>query len=233
MTALAGKAGSRLRLARLARVALTALVLTGLASAPLQAKKPQGVTGKFDYYAVALSWSPAYCADHADPDQCSIGRQLGFVLHGLWPQYEAGYPQNCSSERLPPQIRFQYESLYPSAKLAAHEWNKHGTCSGLDPAAYFTLSARLKNQLAIPLAYQRPLAPLRTSRAELIGSFKAANPGLAPDALLPYCGGSGRFLREIHVCYDKSGRSRSCSASAVKRSHNSCRQASFLVQNVR
>ena len=49
-----------------------------------------GEPGRFDYYAVALSWSPAFCATHDDPNQCASGRQAGFVLHGLWPQYEQG-----------------------------------------------------------------------------------------------------------------------------------------------
>ena len=49
-------------------------------------------TGDFDFYVMALSWSPDYCASNGsnDPQQCSIGKKLDFVLHGLWPQYESG-----------------------------------------------------------------------------------------------------------------------------------------------
>ena len=65
--------------------------------------KSVGEPGEFDYYALALSWSPSYCATNGgrDPNQCGSGRRLGFVLHGLWPQYEKGYPQSCSREPLP------------------------------------------------------------------------------------------------------------------------------------
>ena len=197
------------------------------------AKPSNDVGGQFDYYAVALSWSPSFCATGHDADQCAPGRGLGFVLHGLWPQYEQGYPESCSNQRLPPDVRKRYAALYPSPRLIGHQWSKHGTCSGLEPAAYFELSARLKNQLAIPAAYVRPAAPVRVTYRELTQAFAAANPGLARDAVLPFCAGGGRFLRELHACYARDGRSRSCSAAQVKRSQNSCRQPSLLLQSVR
>ncbi len=212
--------------------ALLFIALLGL-GASAQAKRERGQPGQFDYYAVALSWSPSYCATSTDADQCAIGRQLGFVLHGLWPQHENGYPESCSNEPLPAHVRGAYGSLFPSPKLIGHEWRRHGTCSGLDPAAYFSMSAKLKQQVAIPASYQRPTAPLRVGYGQLVQAFQAVNPGMAQNAVLPFCSAGGRFLREIHVCYDKRGRSRSCSAAQVKRSSNSCRQESFILQSVR
>ena len=195
--------------------------------------RADGEPGRFDYYAVALSWSPAFCATHDDPDQCARGRQSGFVLHGLWPQYERGYPQECSTERLPPQTRDKYAALYPSPKMIGHEWQKHGTCSGLNPPAYFELSSRLRDQVAIPAPYQRPATPVRVGYGEFVQAFRAANPRMAENAVLPFCGSGGRFLSEIHVCYDKGGASASCGPSEVRRSANTCRQPTFLMQSVR
>lgn len=192
-----------------------------------------GEPGRFDYYAVAMSWSPAFCATHDDPNQCAPGRQAGFVLHGLWPQYEKGYPQECSTERLSPRERDRYASLYPSPTMIGHEWSKHGTCSGLNPAAYFEMSARLRDQLAIPPQFQRPQAPVRTSYGEFVQAFRAANPRLAENAVLPFCGAGGKFLNEIHVCYDKRGASASCGASEVRRSENTCRKQTFVLQAAR
>ncbi|MFL6657383.1 MAG: ribonuclease T2 family protein [Massilia sp.] len=213
----------------------TLLFVTLLAIASgAQAKRPRGggsEAGQFDYYAVSLSWSPSFCATHSDPTQC--GRGLGFVLHGLWPQFEAGYPQSCSTERLPGAVRSQYESLYPSPKLIGHEWDKHGTCSGLDPAGYFALSARLKQQVVIPAAYQQPARPVRASVAEFVQAFKSANPAMASNSVLPFCAGGGRFLSELHACFDKGGRSRSCSQGEIKRSYSSCRQETFLLESAR
>ena len=189
--------------------------------------------GRFDYYAVALSWSPAFCATHDDPNQCARGRQAGFVLHGLWPQYAKGYPQECSTERLQAPERAKYAPLFPSPKMVDHEWRKHGTCSGLNPAAYFALTATLRDQLAIPAPYQRPLEPVRTSYGEFVQAFRAANPRLAENAVLPFCASGGKFLREIHVCYDKRGASSACGASEIRRSANTCRQATFVLQGLR
>lgn len=209
------------------------LLLAMLAAGGAQARRPHDVPGQFDYYVVALSWSPSYCATNHDRDQCASGRGLGFVLHGLWPQYEAGYPQTCSREQLPEQLRGQYTALFPSPKLIGHEWRKHGTCSGLGPAGYFALSAKLKNQVAIPPAFRQPATPVRTSRSDFVLAFHSANPDLARDSVLPFCAAGGRFLRELHACFDKAGRSRACSSGQVKRSYNSCRDQSFLLQSVR
>ncbi len=201
-----------------------------------EAKRPrnQPQPGLFDYYAVAHSWSPAYCATaRNDPDQCDSGRQLGFVLHGLWPQYERGYPQNCSTERLPDQARAQYAPLFPSAKLVTHEWDKHGTCSGLDPAAYFALSGKLKDKLVIPAQFVRPQQPVRTTYNDMVKAFRKANPDMPVNSVLPFCGGGGRFLREVHACYTRHGEPRACSGGQVKRSFGSCRMNEFLVQSVR
>ena len=213
------------------KLLLIALLAVASGAQARHAKSPHGQPGQFDYYAVSLSWSPSYCATHRDTDQC--GRGMGFVLHGLWPQLEAGYPESCSNEQLPGPVRGAYASLYPSPKMIGHEWSKHGTCSGLDPAGYFALSSKLKEQLVIPAAYQKPAAPLRASPGEFVQAFKAANPGMVVNSVLPFCDGGGRFLREMRACYDKGGRSRSCSQGEVKRSYNSCRQESFLLQSVR
>jgi ribonuclease T2 len=204
------------------------------AASGAQAKGPHGPRsqpGQFDYYAVSLSWSPSFCATHRDPVQC--GRGMGFVLHGLWPQHEAGYPESCSTEQLPGPVRGQYAAIYPSPKLISHEWSKHGTCSGLAPDAYFALSAKLKDKLVIPMPYQKPAAPVRATPGEFVQAFKSANPGMVVNSVLPFCDGGGRFLREMHACFDKGGASRSCSQGEIKRSYNSCRQDSFLLQSVR
>lgn len=207
------------------------LLIILLGAGALAQASPRDLPGQFDYYAVALSWSPSYCATHRDPVQCSRG--LGFVLHGLWPQHEAGYPQSCSRERLPESARNNYASLFPSPKLVGHEWDKHGTCSGLAPEAYFALSAKLKAQVVIPPAYQRPATPLRTSPDQFVQAFRAANPGMMANSVLPFCDAGGRFLREVHACFAKDGRYRSCSEGQVRRSYSSCRQESFLLQSVR
>ncbi len=211
------------------------LALTTLLAAcgAADARRARAEAGLFDYYALALSWSPSYCATNHDPDQCDSGRRLGFVLHGLWPQFEKGYPQDCSSEPLPANAMRSYGPLFPSPKLVGHEWRKHGTCSGLDPAAYFALSDKLRRQLVIPPALRQPGAPLRMSHRDFVQAFRDVNPGQVQDSVLPFCAAGGRFLRELHACFSKQGQARACSEGEVRRSYNSCRAETFLVQNVR
>ncbi len=129
---------------------MIALLAGLLLSSAVQAK---GEAGAFDYYAMALSWSPEHCAvKPADRDQCS--RKLGFVLHGLWPQYDCGYPSNCTRERLEPDMESEFADLYPSRFLYRHEWEKHGTCSGLSQQAFHQLASDLRQKVKIPAAYR-------------------------------------------------------------------------------
>jgi ribonuclease T2 len=117
-----------------------------------------GASGSFDYYLLSLSWSPSYCLTHADDHtQCGT-KGLGFVLHGLWPQYDAGgYPQDCNREmQLPAQAAALGQTLYPSPKLMQHEWQSHGTCSGL-------------------------------SSTQIATAFRAANPDLPEDGVTIAC----------------------------------------------
>lgn len=192
-------------------------------------------TGDFDFYVLALSWSPDYCSKKGaqDPQQCSIGKRLGFVLHGLWPQFDKGYPANCSNERLPASLKERYAGLYPSEKLFDHEWSKHGTCSSLKPEGYLALSKQLKESVRIPSAYQQPSQPFRTTISELQSAFKQANTSYPENSVLPNCSGGGRFLQEVFVCFTKEGRPKACSNENVSRSRRTCGQKDFLVRSVR
>ncbi|MEL3921403.1 ribonuclease T2 family protein [Aeromonas enteropelogenes] len=207
------------------------LLMGGLLfSAAVQAK---GEAGEFDYYAMALSWSPQHCAvKPADREQCS--RQLGFVLHGLWPQYQRGYPSNCTGEQLYPGMEEAFPGLYPSRFLYRHEWEKHGTCSGLTQQQFHQLASDLRQRVNIPAAYQSPEVPLRKSSFQLKADLATANDWLAPDTITIACADGGRFLREIYVCINKEGTEAvPCSDEMQTREHRSCGQPDFLLRSVR
>jgi ribonuclease T2 len=189
----------------------------------------------FDFYVLALSWSPDYCADNGqnDPQQCSLGKKLGFVLHGLWPQYNKGYPANCSKQKLPAAVKSQFNGLYPADKLYDHEWEKHGTCSNLKPAQYLALTKQFKDSVAIPAAYRAPQQPVRVTTNQFTADFAAANPGLSAANLAVNCSGSGRYLKELYVCFSLQGQPTACSSEVLKQAAKSCAKADFLVRNVR
>ncbi|AKG23761.1 ribonuclease [Calothrix sp. 336/3] len=214
---------------------LLATLLTTFAIPSAALAQRQGTPGKFDFYVLALSWSPDYCASKggSDRQQCGEGKKLGFVLHGLWPQYNRGYPANCSTQKLPPEVKKQFPNLFPSDKLYSHEWEKHGTCTGKTPAEYMALSKQYKEAVTIPAAYRKPVKPFRTTVADLKQEFAKANNGMSADSVAPSCSGSGRFLQEVLICFTKDGKLGVCSAEILKRSQKSCGQANLLVRNVR
>lgn len=191
--------------------------------------------GRFDYYALSLSWAPNYCKDHPDDEpECGTGKRYGFVLHGLWPQFDKGWPESCAPRSLTAAEKKKYAAIYPSPRLMEHEWAKHGTCSGLDPDGYFTLSHTLRESITLPGTYQMPDKPFRTSSETLARAFATSNPGLAADSVLPLCtGGEERYLSEIHICFDKTGaHTVACGDDERKRAIKSCGDG-FLVRNVR
>src|SRR5215510_3463080 len=87
--------------------------------------QPRGQPGAFDYYLLSLSWSPEYCAGPGgenDHRQCREGRRYGFVVHGLWPEYENGYPQFCEgSSQVSPHLIHTMLPIMPNEELIRHE----------------------------------------------------------------------------------------------------------------
>jgi ribonuclease T2 len=194
-----------------------------------------GYPGKFDFYVLALSWSPDYCATQGNNDtqQCTIGKKLGLVLHGLWPQYQKGYPSNCTTEKFSKSLQEKFPNLYPSDSLYTHEWEKHGTCSGLKQADYLALSKQLKESIVIPNQYKSPTKPFRTTVTKLKQAFLATHSGWSTDFLAVSCSGSGRFLKEILFCYSLDGKATSCSQEVLKKAEKSCGKKEFLIRNIK
>jgi ribonuclease T2 len=184
-------------------------VVAFLADARRRQARP-GTPGQFAYYVLSLSWSPEHCASHPGQDlQCGGVRQYGFVLHGLWPQHERGFPADCASAEQPSdRLVRSLLDISPSEKLVRHEWAKHGTCSDLAPEDYFALARRAFGSVRVPARFQAPAQAARLSVAALEAEFAAVNAGLTGDQVAVQC--SGRFLQELRVCLDKTLRPRAC-----------------------
>jgi ribonuclease T2 len=207
-------------LARTTKIALALAMLGLLGGGAAHAQR--GEPGEFDYYLLVLSWSPTFCAETGDKrsdPQCAGKRErpFAFVLHGLWPQYEHGWPQDCkSSDRgwVPGPVADRMLDIMPSKKLVFYEYRKHGTCSGLSVDDYFKLARQLYEKVKIPPRFARVVDERMTvSVAELVSEFQAANPGLKADMLAVRCGGAGNRLKEVRFCFTKKGELRSCGAN--------------------
>lgn len=205
------------------------------AAAPRASAVPES-TGDFDYYLLVLSWSPTHCSSDAgrgrdDDLQCRSGRPFGFVLHGLWPQNERGWPEYCETSearRVSASNMREALKLSPSEKLVQHEWEKHGTCAGLSQDDYFAAAALAVDSIKVPAVYRSPAKPLVTTADEVRRQFLQANRGFPNDGISATC--SRNELAEVWVCLDKGLKPRSCSAE-VRRKHCGGRQV--RMQSVR
>jgi ribonuclease T2 len=192
---------------RLARALLASLAILAVSGAAGQGRREFRASppGTFDYYILALSWSPTFCVFEGgarNEDQCAPGRRLGFVVHGLWPQLERGRLEDCGDFSRPPsrQALEEARGVFPSESLARHEWRRHGTCSGQSPAEYFRDVRRARERLRIPAAFQSPDPERRTSPRDVERAFVEANPGLRGDMIALAC--RRARLQEVRVCFE-------------------------------
>lgn len=199
-----------------ASVAVLASVVAGvLAGGAARADQP----GVFDYYVVALSWSPTWCALEGDArgaDQCDARHDHGFTLHGLWPQYESGWPDYCrSSERAPSRgMTGAMADIMGSGGLAWHQWKKHGSCTGLSARDYFRLSRLAYDGINRPPVLRKVTRPLRLPAHVIEEAFLKANPGMTRRGITVTC--KSRRIAEVRICLDRQLRPRDCAPDAAR-----------------
>ncbi len=195
--------------AKLGAAALVLLLLGAWAidrARPIAAAAPPTADAEsYDYWLLALSWSPSYCLAHPDDREQCGQRGYGLVLHGLWPQYEAGGgPLNCAIRAEPNAATVRHALAFmPSRRLIEHQWRRHGSCSGLSPAAYFELADRAHASLRVPPKLEAPARELRLRAGELRAAFMRSNPGLADDMFSLQC--RRGVLQEVRVCLARDG----------------------------
>lgn len=193
---------------------------------------PRGKAGEFDFYLLSMSWSPQYCSTPAgarDNTQCNGGRQYTFVLHGLWPQYDRGWPQFCATQQtLSNAVVEKMMDIMPSRRLIRHEWEKHGVCTGLSAAEYYGKARAAFAGVKVPATFQAPRAARTVAPGKIRDEVLAANPGLMREAVSVTC--AGRFLNEVRVCLGKDMKGRACSADVTRQA---CRVPEIIVQPVR
>ncbi|MEM7724449.1 MAG: ribonuclease T2 [Pseudomonadota bacterium] len=171
--------------------------------------------GEFDYYVLALSWTPSWCAIEGDARgsaQCDPGLGFGFTLHGLWPQYEDGWPSYCPTvERNPSRAMTRDQApLFGTSGLAWHQWNKHGTCTGLSAQDYYRLSQVAYGSVTRPDLLRRLDREVRLPAEVIEDAFLEENPDLTDDMLTVTCRG-GR-IQEVRICLTRDLEPRTCAA---------------------
>ena len=210
---------------------MVSMMLTAVAWGRHHHRHRDGAPGEFDYYVLSLSWSPAFCLQRPDSPECNGPRRHGFIVHGLWPQNDQGWPQNCGDSQVSEAVAQDISDLMPARKLVYHEWRTHGTCSGLDAAAFFGALRRARDSVVIPATFTSPRAAIEQPPAAIVDAFMRANPRLPADGVVASCSGQGApRLREVHICFDRDLVARACSADALR---EGCRASLVIVPLIR
>ena len=194
---------------------LSVLVLLVLSlPAAAQTDRRQSAPGAFDFYVLALSWSPSFCEAASERGrnqqvQCG-GRPFAFVVHGLWPQYERGFPDYCQrpAPRLDRNVMTSMLDLMPAPGLIFSEWDKHGTCSGLGARGYFETVRKARAAVKIPADYLELKDAKNVAPDEIEDAFVKANPGLSTTAISVIC--DRTRLSEVRICMSKDLQFRAC-----------------------
>ncbi len=204
----------------------------GVAHARHHRDPSSGVPGDFAYYLLSLSWSPAFCVASPAAAECNGPRRFGFIVHGLWPQYEQGWPEHCDLHRaVPDEVVRDIADVMPARGLVYHEWSTHGTCSGLEPTEFFALVRRAYTDIVIPQPLSSPAQALELTPAALASAFLRANPRLPAQSIVVTCTGQGTpRLREVHICLDRDLAPRACSPDAMR---GACRAPQILIPPIR
>jgi ribonuclease T2 len=197
-------------------IALAALAGIGTAGTASAQDRRQNAPGEFDFYVLSLSWSPSFCEAASERSnggrsqaQCG-GRPFSFVVHGLWPQYERGFPDYCQrpSPRLDRNIMTSMLDLMPAPGLIFAEWDKHGTCSGLSARSYFETIRKARSAVKIPPEYLELSETKTVAPAEIEDAFIRVNPGLSNAAIAVTC--DRTRLSEVRICMNKDLQFRAC-----------------------
>jgi ribonuclease T2 len=185
----------------------------------LPALAQEDKTGQFDYYVMALSWSPNWCeleGDAKGSDQCAARHDHGWILHGLWPQYHRGFPSYCrTSERAPSRGQTNaMADIMGTGGLAWHQWKKHGVCSGLSSAEYYELSREAYASVQRPEVFRKLTKDIKLPASVVEDAWLKANPQLEADGITITC--KKGHIQEARVCLSRDLKPVPCGQDVVR-----------------
>lgn len=206
------------------------VALAGLMACAAQAEGERA--GTFDYYVMALSWSPNWCAlegDQRGAPECEDGAGLAFTLHGLWPQFETGWPSYCRTGARDPSRSESaaMADVMGSSGLAWYQWKKHGRCAGLPAKDYYALMRQAVARIRIPDLFPKVSKRLSLPAEVVEAAFLEANPGLTRDQITVTC--DDGMIQEVRICLTKDLEPRRCGADVIR----DCRLRDAVLDPVR
>ncbi|MDF1873748.1 ribonuclease T2 [Vannielia sp.] len=169
--------------------------------------------GDFDYYVMSLSWSPNWCAlegERKGSPQCDAGADYGWVLHGLWPQNERGWPSFCrTAERDPNRAQtVEMADIMGTSGLAWYQWKKHGRCAGLTATDYYATARKAYGRVKRPDVFRKLDRAIKLPASVVEEAFLKDNQQLTADMLTVTC--KARHIQEVRICLTKDLEPREC-----------------------
>ena len=173
---------------------------------PQTATAADEIAGEFDYYVLALSWSPNWCALEGDArrsPQCDDAQDHGWIMHGLWPQFHRGYPSYCRTVEIPPSrgMTAAMADIMGTPGLAWHQWKKHGSCTGLSAQRYYATSRAAYETVVRPPVFRKVKTDIRLPASVVEDAFAKANPDMDRDGITVTC--KSGFIQDVRICLSR------------------------------
>jgi len=174
--------------------------------------------GDFDYYVLSLSWLPNWCEQTGDArheDQCDPRHDYGWVLHGLWPQKERGYPSFCRTAQRSPSRSMTNTMIdvMGSSGLAWHQWKKHGSCTGLSARNYYRLARVAYEQVNRPAIFRKLTKDIKLPARVVEQAFMEANSKLLQNQITVTC--KTGYIQEVRLCLTRDLKPRKCGVDVI------------------
>lgn len=198
---------------------LALCLLTIVSCHPFKAAAEGEIAGEFDYFVLALSWSPNWCAlegDALQSPQCDDAEDFGWIMHGLWPQFHQGFPAYCRTAERPPTrgMTAEMADIMGTAGLAWHQWKKHGSCTGMSAPQYYATSRAAYDEVVRPPVFRKVKQDIKLPASVVEEAFLKANPGMEKDGVTVTC--KNGYIQEVRICLSKDLEPVPCGRDVVR-----------------
>ncbi|MBI3229145.1 MAG: ribonuclease T2 [Burkholderiales bacterium] len=187
----------------------------------------------FDYFLLASSWQPGFCATVSGKPECKnlVGTHAATNLdmHGLWPNaYDGNHPYYCGVSAAQKALdtpstwcsmaaygasastinNLSYYMPGVQSCLDKHEWYKHGSCASIDPNTYWQKADSLIAALNTTTfnSFVRNNAGKMVTRAQLLSAFTSSFGAGSGAAVALQCSKSGgtTYFTEVWINLDQT-----------------------------
>lgn len=194
-------------------------LVTLFAFSPPTAQAEGEIAGEFDYYVLALSWSPNWCSLEGDArrsPQCDASEDHGWIMHGLWPQFHRGFPSNCRTPERPPSrgLTAEMADIMGTSGLAWYQWKKHGSCTGLSAPAYYETARAAYDGVVRPPVFRKVKNDIRLPASVIEEAFLKSNPDMEADGVTVTC--KSGYIQEVRICLSKDLDPVPCGRDVIK-----------------